>query len=83
MNNARYLDWIDDLTSSDFHRQRSMKEMTMCYINEALEVQDLDLTWELNADGWMQVDVHRNRDDDEQDYDRIFSAKILYENEIL
>ena len=80
MNNARYLDWIDDLTPSSFHEAHPMKELTMCYINEALEQQTLDLTWELQENGELQVDIHRSKEDPNQDYDRIFAAKILFEN---
>ena len=80
MNNARYLDWIQDLMPSEFHLHHPIRDITMCYINEALEQQNLNLTWEQNEDGLMQVDIHRNRED--QDYDRIFAAKILFENEI-
>ena len=83
MNNARYLDWLQDLLPSEFHLQHPMKELTMCYINEALEQQQLDLNWEISEDGQFQVDIHRNKQDLTDDYDRIFAAKILYENGIL
>jgi acyl-ACP thioesterase len=79
MNNARYLDWVQDLLSSEHHREHSVKELTMCYINEALENQKLDLTWEYDEENTLHVDIHRNKDSDDADYDRIFSTKIKYE----
>ena len=78
MNNARYLDWLQDLLSAEFHRDHPVKELTMCYINEALEGQTLDLTWDLDADGLLQLDVHRDKGDSTGDYDRIFAARVQY-----
>ncbi len=83
MNNARYLDWIQDLMPSEFHRQHPMREITMCYVNEAKEQQDLDLTWDMTPDGQLQVDIHRNKEEAAPEYDRIFAAKILYNDGIL
>ena len=79
MNNARYLDWVQDLLPSDHHRDHPIRELTLCYINEALESQDLDLTWDRDGDGTLHVDIHRSKDDPAGDYDRIFSAKVKYE----
>ena len=35
MNNTRYLDWVDDLLTSEFHKTRSAREFVICYLNEA------------------------------------------------
>lgn len=78
MNNARYLDWTQDLLPSDHHQEHPIKELTMCYINEALEGQKLDLNWEQDEDGRLSVDIHRCKNGGE-DYDRIFAAKIVYQ----
>jgi medium-chain acyl-[acyl-carrier-protein] hydrolase len=78
MNNARYLDWTQDLLPSDHHQDHPIKELTMCYINEALEGQNLDLNWELDDGGSLHVDIHRCKKGSE-DYDRIFAAKVTYE----
>ena len=78
MNNARYLDWTQDLLPSDHHQEHPIKELTMCYINEALEGQNLDLNWEQDETGSLSVDIHRCKDNGE-DYDRIFAAKIVYQ----
>ena len=75
MNNTRYLDWIDDLLPSGFHESHELKELTVCYLSEAIEGQELTLSWDLMEDGCMQVDAHRERD---EKCERIFSARMLY-----
>ena len=45
MNNTRYLDWLCDLVSAQFHREHPVKAFTICYMNEALEGQQLQLSW--------------------------------------
>lgn len=79
MNNARYLDWVQDLLPSEYHRDHPLKELTVCYINEALEGQSLDLTWDRDENGILHVDIHRNKEDVVDDYDRIFAARVTYE----
>ena len=78
MNNARYLDWTQDLLPSDHHQDHPVKELTVCYINEALEGQKLDLNWEMDEDGTLQLDIHRAKEDGD-DYDRIFAARVVYQ----
>jgi medium-chain acyl-[acyl-carrier-protein] hydrolase len=78
MNNARYLDWLQDLLPADFHKDHPMKEMVMCYINEALEGQKLDQTFQLNEENQLQLDIHRSKEDGSEDYDRVFAAKVQY-----
>ena len=75
MNNTKYLEWIDDLLPSDFHREHTLKEMTICYLSEAWEGQELDLHWDLLEDGAMQVDAHRNNGEKDE---RIFSARFSF-----
>ena len=75
MNNARYLDWIDDLLPSGFHEGHPMKELTLCYLNEALEGQTLTTHYGTDETGALLVDIHRPTGDD---YDRIFSARITF-----
>lgn len=79
MNNARYLDWVQDLLPSEYHRDHPVKELNMCYINEALETQKLDLTWDYDDEGILNVDIHRSKDGAGGDYDRIFATKVTYE----
>lgn len=78
MNNTRYLDWVEDLLPSDFHREHIPKELVICYLNEAREAQELELQWELTEDGCLQVDAHRENTDVFGKNHRVFSAQLLF-----
>ena len=76
MNNTRYLDWLCDLRSADFHRDHPMKAVTICYMSEALEGQQLQLSYTqgdvLRLDGSLsQTDVCAG-------HTRIFSAQAEF-----
>ena len=83
MNNTRYLDWIMDLLPSQFHRDHSIKDFTLCYMNEALEGQSLNLNWELDETGALQVEIRREKDEPAGDFDRIFAAKVEFDDGVL
>lgn len=73
LNNARYLDWVSDLTDSEFHRTHSLREMVICYISEAREGQNITQEWAWNAaENTLLVQLRR-------DQDRVFSAKLTYD----
>ena len=76
MNNTRCLDWIDDLLPGAFHEKHSVKEFTVCYLNEAREGNLLDMHWDFAEEGLLQVDAHRQQGGENH---RIFSAKILFD----
>ena len=76
MNNARYLDWVADLLPSEFHQEHPVKEFTLCYLNESLEGDRLDVAWELDASGTLNVDISRPKEDGKND--RIFVARVSY-----
>ena len=71
MNNTRYMDWVDDLLDSDFHREHPAQEFTLCYLNEAREGDAVNLSYEITDGPVLTVDANRGTD-------RIFSAQILY-----
>ena len=75
MNNTRYLDWIADLLPSQFHRDHSPREFTVCYLSEAREGQELTLSWEFFDDGCLNLDAHRISGEKTE---RIFSARLQY-----
>jgi acyl-ACP thioesterase len=75
MNNTKYLDWIDDLLPAAFHAERTPKEVTVCYLSEAREGQELAVHWDFLEDGCFQTDIHRPGENKDE---RIFSARILY-----
>lgn len=76
MNNTRYLDWIYDLLPGQFHREHSIREFTLCYLNEAREGQQLTLSWDFPEEGCLQMDAHRLLEGKDE---RIFGAKILFD----
>ena len=75
MNNTRYLDWIDDLLPSEFHRQHEIREFTVCYLSEAREGQELALHWDFLEDNTIQVDAYRQLEDKN---DRVFTARLTF-----
>ena len=74
VNNTRYLDWVDDLLSSEFHRQHTPKELSVCYFSEAKEGQLLQLNHQLFDGPVLQVDAHSPRTNDPDKKDRVFSV---------
>ena len=78
MNNTRYLDWIDDLLPSDFHKDHAVQELTLCYLSEAREHQTLHLRWELDEENRMQVEITRQKPDLPSQQERVFAAQIQY-----
>ena len=78
MNNTRYLDWVDDLLSADFHHGHPVREFTICYLSEALENQSVDLQWQLSDGPCLQVDGRRARTDVAGEYDRVFSVQMWF-----
>ena len=78
MNNTRYLDWVDDLLSSSFHRENSPKDFTICYLNEAREGQQIHLHWTLDTDNCLHVDAHRQEEPTQEKLTSVFSAQVQF-----
>ena len=78
MNNTRYLDWVADLLPAGFHKEHTPKELVICYANEALETQVLNLDWDITEEGCLQVDAHLKNTDVSGKKHRVFSAQILF-----
>lgn len=74
MNNTRYLDWVDDLLTSDFHAAHTPNEIHLCYLSEVREGQELTLNWTLSEDKYLRVEATRQ----EGTAHRIFGAEIRY-----
>ena len=72
LNNARYLDWVADLTDSNFHRNHCLKQMVICYLSEAREGQEIDQEWTWDGEeNTLNVQLRREQE-------RVFSAKLTY-----
>ena len=78
MNNTRYLDWIDDLLPSAFHKEYPVREFSVSYHAEAREGQEITLDWDLSDGPFLQVDAHREKTDVPEQQERVFSAKIVF-----
>ena len=77
LNNARYMDWVDDLTDSDFHREHYPREMTVCYLSEAREGQALYQQWVYDAENdSLQAEFRREKEPGK--FERVFAAKMQY-----
>ena len=76
MNNARCMDWISDLLPSRFHKEHPVKELTICYLSEAVEGESLDLYWDFTQENLAQVDAYRRNHED--NHTRVFSVKIQF-----
>lgn len=78
MNNTRYLDWIADLLPSAFHEAHPVREFTVCYLSEAIETQELKLSWQLLDGPVLQVHAHREKTDVAGAQERVFSALVQF-----
>ena len=76
MNNTRYLDWLCDLLPADFHKNHPMKAVTICYMSEALEGQQLHLTF--TGDTVFKVDGSLSQTPVGAGHTRIFSASAEF-----
>ena len=76
MNNTRYLDWVCDLLPSAFHRDHPLKAATICYMTEALEGQQLQLSW--SGEETIRVDGSLSQTDVDAGHTRIFSAQLEF-----
>ena len=77
MNNTRYLEWMDDLLTADFHKENEPKEISICYHAEAREGQMLHLNWQLSDEKELLVDALRQEPEDENMH-HVFAAKVQF-----
>lgn len=79
MNNTRYLDWVDDLLPSQFHENQTPAQISLCYLAEATEGQQIELSWEMTLNGTLRVEATHT--DGEEKPHRIFSAGVTFSGE--
>lgn len=46
LNNTKYANWMEDLLPSQFHQEHSLRRLHISYMSEALEGQEITLSWE-------------------------------------
>jgi acyl-ACP thioesterase len=78
MNNTRYMEWINDLLTGEFHRDHPVKEFTLCYLSEAREGEALQLAWELSEEGCLMVQTQRLGEGVSANHSRVFAAQVQY-----
>lgn len=78
MNNTRYMDWIDSLLPSTFHKDHPVKEFTVCYLSEAREGQTVHLGYDLSEGLILSVEAHRESTDVHGKNERIFAAQLRF-----
>ena len=76
MNNARYLDWLWDLRSQEYHKTHPLKSVTICYMSEALEGQQLQLSY--TEGDVLRLDGSLTETDVCTGHTRIFSAQAEF-----
>jgi acyl-ACP thioesterase len=78
MNNTKYLDWVNDLLPSQFHKEHAFRDVNICYLSEALEGQTVTLSLNHLEDGSLQVDGLRSETNDLDKKNRVFSVKVSF-----
>lgn len=72
LSNTKYLNWMDDLLPSAFHRDNCLSRLHICYQNEALEGQEIALNWALEGN---LLSLEGRRD---QAPHRVFALRVQY-----
>lgn len=75
MSNTRYLNWLEDLFPSEFHRDHPMAGFQISYASEAKEGEKLALRWEQAADGTVALEGSRNG---RERPERVFALRARY-----
>lgn len=75
MNNGRYLEWAADLLPASFHKNHRLQDVTLCYLSEAREGDELEILWEISPEGVLHMDVQRCEKDKKT---HIFTADLHY-----
>ncbi len=78
MNNTRYLDWLEDLLPAAFHENHPLREVTVCYLSEALENEQMRLDWALSEDSVLTVEALRTETDVSAKHHHVFSAQAVF-----
>ena len=78
MNNCRYLDWLTDLMPSELLQNHPIRELTLCYLSEAWEEEQLQLHWEMSDDGIFQMEAQRPEGPNSSGHSRVFAAQAQF-----
>ena len=77
MNNSFYMDWVQDLLPSAFHRNHPLADFTVCYMSEAREGDRIEVHYELADDGSLQVNG-LIEGPEKGSFHRVFAVRATY-----
>ena len=77
MNNSFYMDWVQDLLPSAFHRNHPLTDFTVCYLSEAREGDPVRIHYELTDDGSLEVNGLMENPEGGS-FHRIFAVRARY-----
>ena len=83
MNNCRYPDWVDDLLPSAFHARHEIRELTLCYMSEVRENEEVALHFDLTDGPVLTVEAIRQNADSSAMHSRVFSARVEFSDVVL
>ena len=72
VNNCRYLDWVSQLPEEGFAQ---IKELTVCYLSEALEGETVTLGWSAEGE-FLRIEAVRQGDAVSAGHSRVFAAEL-------
>ena len=74
LSNTKYLNWMEDLLPTQWHRDHVLSKVHICYLNEARADQEIALSWVLE-DGAMALEGRRETG---ETANRVFALQALY-----
>ncbi len=83
MNNCRYPDWVDDLLPGAFHARHEIRELTLCYMSEVREKEDVSLHFDLTDGPVLTVEAVRQDAGASPMHSRVFSARVEFSDVVL
>lgn len=83
MNNCRYPDWVDDLLPSGFHARHEIREITLCYMSEVRENEEVTLHFDLSDGPVLAVEAVRQDAGASVQHSRVFSARVEFGDVVL
>ena len=83
MNNCRYPDWVDDLLPSAFYAKHEIRELTLCYMSEVMENEEVALYFDLSDGPVLAVEAVRQNAGASAGHSRVFSARVEYGDVVL
>ena len=72
VNNCRYLNWVSQLPEAGFD---APSELTVCYLSEALEGQNITLGW-VKEENILRVEAVRQGEEVSSGHSRVFAAEL-------